>query len=65
MPERDSASTRAICSEPHYPKAKAGRPPVGIETMLYVHYLQQWFGLSDPAMEGALHDLPGRGSQGW
>ncbi|MGH6611325.1 MAG: IS5 family transposase [Burkholderiaceae bacterium] len=44
--------------EPHYPKAKTGRPPIGIETMLRIHYLQQWFGLSDPAMEEALHDVP-------
>jgi IS5 family transposase len=44
--------------EPHYPKAKTGRPPFGIETMLRIHYLQQWFGLSDPAMEEALLDVP-------
>ena len=44
--------------EPYYPKAKTGRPPFGIETMLRIHYLQQWFGLSDPAMEEALHDVP-------
>lgn len=44
--------------EPHYPKAKTGRPPFRIETMLRIHYLQQWFGLSDPAMEEALHDVP-------
>ena len=44
--------------DPHYPKAKTGRPPFGIETMLRIHYLQQWFGLSDPAMEEALHDVP-------
>lgn len=44
--------------EPHYPRAKAGRPPFAIETMLRVHYLQQWFGLSEPAMEEALHDVP-------
>jgi IS5 family transposase len=44
--------------EPHYPRAKTGRPPFGIETMLRIHYLQQWFGLSDPAMEEALHDMP-------
>ncbi len=43
---------------PHYPKAKTGRPPFGIETMLRIHYMQQWFGLSDPAMEEALHDVP-------
>ena len=43
---------------PHYPKGKTGRPPMGIETMLRIHFLQQWFGLSDPAMEEALHDVP-------
>ena len=44
--------------QPHYPRAKTGRPPFGIETMLRIHYLQQWFALSDPAMEEALHDMP-------
>ena len=44
--------------EPHSPKAKTGRPPFAIETMLRIHYLQQWFALSDPAMEEALHDMP-------
>jgi|SRR5664279_2513881 len=43
---------------PHYPKARTGRPPFDIETMQRIHYLQQWFGLSDPAMEEALHDVP-------
>ena len=28
--------------EPHYPKAKTGRPPFGIETMLRIHYLHVW-----------------------
>jgi IS5 family transposase len=44
--------------EPYYPKGKTGRPPFCIETMLRIHYLQQWFALSDPAMEEALHDMP-------
>ena len=44
--------------EPHCPRAKTGRPPIPVETMLRIHYLQQWFGLSDPAMEEALHDVP-------
>ncbi len=44
--------------EPYYPRTKTGRPPFGIETMLRIHNLQQWFALSDPAMEGALHDMP-------
>jgi IS5 family transposase len=43
---------------PHYPKSKTGRPPFAIETMLRIHYVQQWFALSDPAMEEALHDMP-------
>ena len=44
--------------EPHCPRAKTGRPPFAVEAMLRIHYLQQWFGLSDPAMEEALHDVP-------
>ncbi|SDC45714.1 Transposase domain [Variovorax sp. CF079] len=44
--------------EPHCPRAKTGRPPMPVETMLRIHYLQQWFGLSDPAVEEALHDVP-------
>ena len=44
---------------PHSPVAgaKGGRPPFAVETMLRIHFLQQWFGLSDPAMEEALHDV--------
>ena len=38
--------------------AKGGRPTFALETMLRIHFLQQWFGLSDPAMEEALHDTP-------
>jgi IS5 family transposase len=44
--------------EPYYPKAKTGRPPFGIKMTLRIHHLQQWFALSDPAMEEALHDMP-------
>ena len=43
---------------PHYTQARTGRPAFPVETMLRIHYLQQWFGLSDPAMEEALHDVP-------
>jgi len=43
--------------EPVYPKAEGpGRPPIGIERMLRVLCLQQWFNLSDPAVEEALYD---------
>ena len=45
---------------PHSPtrSAKGGRPPFAVETMLRIHFLQQWFNLSDPAMEEALYDTP-------
>ena len=43
--------------EPFYPKAEGpGRPPVGIERMVRLHCLQQWFNLSDPSVEEALYD---------
>jgi IS5 family transposase len=42
--------------EPHYPKAGNGRRPVGLERMLRIYFLQQWFNLSDPAVEEALYD---------
>ena len=42
--------------EPHYPKAGRGRPPVGLERMLRIHFLQHWFNLSDPAVEEALYE---------
>ncbi|HEY1216225.1 IS5 family transposase [Paraburkholderia phymatum] len=44
--------------EPHYPKGRTGRPPFPVATMLRIHFMQQWFSLSDPAMEEALHDIP-------
>jgi IS5 family transposase len=44
--------------EPHAPAGKTGRPPFAVSTMLRIHFMQQWFGLSDPAMEEALHDTP-------
>lgn len=44
--------------EPHAPAGRTGRPPFAVATMLRIHFLQQWFGLSDPAMEEALHDVP-------
>jgi len=42
--------------EPHYPKPGNGRPPVGVERMLRIYFLQQWFNLSDPGVEEALYD---------
>jgi transposase, IS5 family len=49
------AELRALI-EPYYPKAGNGRPPVGVERMLRIYFLQQWFNLSDPAVEEALYD---------
>ncbi len=44
--------------EEHYPKGgKAGRPPMSPEMMLRIHFLQQWYALSDPAMEDALYEI--------
>ena len=43
--------------EPHYPKAGRGRHPYALETMLRIHLLQQWYALSDPAMEEALYEI--------
>lgn len=54
---------------PYLPEGKRGRPPFLPETMLRVHFMQQWFALSDPAMEEALHDMPlfrqFAGLEGW
>ena len=49
---------RELCAliEPHYPKAGSGRPPIGVERMLRMYFLQQWFNLSDPGVEEALYD---------
>ena len=41
---------------PHYPKGERGRPPIGLERMLRVYFLQQWYALADEALEDALYD---------
>jgi IS5 family transposase len=41
---------------PHYPKAGNGRQPLGMEKMLRIYFLQQWFNLSDPQAEDAIYD---------
>jgi IS5 family transposase len=41
---------------PYYPKGERGRPPVGLERMLRIYFLQQWYGLSDEGLEDALYD---------
>lgn len=49
---------RALCGviEPHYPKGDNGRPPVGLERMLRMYFVQHWFNLADEACEEALLD---------
>ena len=48
-----------LCSviEPFYSKGESGRPPVNLERMLRIHFLQHWFNLSDPAMEESLYEI--------
>ena len=41
---------------PLYPKGERGRPPIGLERMLRLYFLQQWYGLADEALEDALYD---------
>src|SRR5512134_3655023 len=43
--------------EPHYPKAGDGRPPLPLERMLRVYFMQNWFNLSDPQAEDSLYDI--------
>ena len=43
---------------PYYPVAGRGRRPYPLRAMLKIHFMQQWFGLSDPAMEEALWETP-------
>ena len=49
----------AFCAliEPHYPKAGNGRPPVGLERMLRMYLVANWFNLADEACEDALYDI--------
>lgn len=42
--------------EAHYPQGRRGRPPVGVERMLRVYFLSQWYGLADEALEDAIYD---------
>src|SRR3954463_9734310 len=41
---------------PLYPKGERGRPPIGLERMLRVYFVQQWYGLSDEGLEDAFYD---------
>lgn len=49
---------QALCTviEPHYPKPGNGRPPVGLQRMLRMYFVQHWFNLADEACEEALLD---------
>ncbi len=53
-------SELVVLVTPHAPTrgAKGGRPPFHVETMLRIHFLQQWFILLNPAMDEKLHDTP-------
>jgi transposase, IS5 family len=42
--------------QPLYPKGERGRPPMGLERMLRVYFVQQWYGLADEAVEDAFYD---------
>jgi IS5 family transposase len=42
--------------QPLYPKGERGRPPIGLERMLRIYFLQNWYGLADEALEDALYD---------
>lgn len=48
----------ALCEviQPHYPKGVGGRPPIGLERMLRIHFIEHWFNLADEACEEALYD---------
>ena len=48
----------SLCAviEPHYPQAGNGRPPIGLQRMLRIHFIQHWFNLADMACEEALYD---------
>ena len=50
----------AFCAliEPHYPKTGNGPPPVGLERMLRMYLVANWFNLADAACEDALYDIP-------
>lgn len=42
--------------EPYYPSGQRGRPPKGLERMLRIYFLSQWYGLADEALEDAIYD---------
>ena len=54
VPWTDLVALVAPCA----PEGRKGRPPFAVETMLRIHFMQQWFTLSDPGMEEAFFDTP-------
>ncbi|MEY4684372.1 MAG: hypothetical protein RLZ25_831 [Pseudomonadota bacterium] len=44
--------------EPFYPTGERGRPPIGIERMLRLYFVQLWYNFSDEGTEDALYDMP-------
>ena len=58
--EMDSVLPWSVMLKPiktKYPKGSRGRPPVPVESLLRIYFMQQWYGLSDPAMEDSLYDI--------
>jgi IS5 family transposase len=51
----ESGVCRVERLRPLYPKGERGRPPIGLQRLLRIHFLQQWYGLADGAMEDALY----------
>ena len=51
--------------EPHYPQGKRGRPPIGIERMLRIYFLQQWYALADEALDTLQAPLDGDVVAAW
>jgi IS5 family transposase len=49
-----------VLIEPPYPKtsSRGGRPSFPLQNILRIDLLQQWYSLSDPALEDALIEVP-------
>ena len=50
-------STLVELITPYAPEGRRGRPPFAVETVLRIHFMQQWFTPSERAMEEVLHDV--------
>jgi len=56
MEEAISWASLLAVLEPFYPKGERGRPPIGLERMLRMYFLQQWYGLADEALENSIYN---------